>query len=173
MGTVIGGSALTYGERLRCPLVRFEAGGEECLAAGPVVKTITRGRKKELRGAVLRLTRPEIGYVNAHSNEFTRAIEAVRSTDRNGDGLRERWDLDYRDSVLSSIYPIGAEVAIAYDTDYPKSNCRVLNPDGTDGSLITKEYVILSWITAGTEIVGGIFILATAIGFLLNLIILA
>lgn len=159
MGTVIGGSALTYGERLTCPLVRFEVDGKECLATGPVLDAVTRGREKGINGATLLLSETEMSYINAHSKEFVRAIDALRETERNGEHLRERWDLAYQGSVFSDLYPIDSKVAVAYDETYPETNNMVLLPDGSDQPLITGHYVRMTWGRTAVEIMSGCVLL--------------
>lgn len=168
MGTVIGGSALSYGERLACPLVRFEVGDQECLATGPAIASINKASAKGIHGDVLCLGEVEFGYVQFHTREFVGAVRSIRESERGGDGMRELWDLAYEDSVISELYPVGKEVAVAYDETYPKSNCMVLLPDGSDGTLITSKALRQAWSRPIAELVSGIALCGVALGFLTN-----
>lgn len=175
MGTVVGGSAALYGERLRCPLVRFEVDGDECLATGPAIRSIRKGREKGIRKGALVLPSSEFYYTRSRSREFVAAIESMRltQTDCNGYRIRNRWDLSYTESVLASLYPVGEKVAVSYDPEYPQSNNAVLLPDGSDDVMLSLPYLLTVAVRSVVELASGIIVYLMAAGLLLGAVIVA
>ena len=165
-GTVVGGSALTYGRRLRCPLVRFEANGRECLATGPVIETVRRGRGNALLDGTLVLGDRGLRRMRGSGSEFAHAIDAIRESELGGEGVRERWDLDYGDSALSTIYPVGSRAVVAYDPEFPSANSMVVRPDGGDAAAIGSSGVRAEWLRATAEIASAATMAALAISLL-------
>lgn len=171
-GTVIGGSALSYGERIRCPLVSFEAGGETHTTTGPILDAYRKGAEKQLRSGALVLSQPELGYVNAHTPEFAAAVKGFKGSEKDilEGGTREWYDLDYAGSVLASLYPLGSQVTVAYDPEHPSWNACVLGlGDETEvGNPITKRRVRMAWLKGVIEFLGAVVVAEFAVGLLLG-----